>query len=1220
MAGTANIANTKVVPIGSRGSPYYDDYNEDKNFYRVLYRPGYPVQARELTQQQTMAQVQTERFGRSIYTNGSLVQGGHISIDTTAYTLNLQPQYIGADVNVARFLNKTIAYGSTNTLVQAYVIGVSANASGTPPALIVKYLTGNQFNNGDTIIVPNTAFAANLALTSATTPATVASINDGIFFVDGFFVRAAGQSVVASKYTTAANCKIGLEISDAIVSESEDTSLLDPAQESSNYQAPGASRYKIDLTLATRSLTSTDDSAFIELTRIENGTVKKKVVYPVYSDLEDTLARRTFDESGSYTVRPFRISLSDNSSNANTYIATLDPGKAYIQGYEFETVAPTQIVIPRARDFATATNYGLYTSYGNYVTVTNGRGWVNHTEPAIVDLHCIPHQQVSNVASPATTPPGAHYRSSKIGTARVRMKTYETAANTANQDTRVYRMYLFDTQYSNLTGNISSTTSGNTFIIFDPSGSNVFSSQTSAYVGATFRLTSNAGAGQQGIISTYTISATGVKTIQTNTSFAVAPTNATRFSIDFDSKDLRSIVWPETGTGTGNTGQSNTWLRYNVTDSSRVGNSTYFQESTDPALVFPFPQAFIRSGSILAPTPPKYFYKKVFTGVSFTTGTTPTPIQVDGINESFVTSSGSVSGTSTEVLQNIVVYVTAPGSSGRSNNDIVQLGSINTTGGGGTTHSITMTTDGSAPSSPDTFTATVVVTVQIVAGVETQPKSKIRITGNTTVFNPTNSDANGSGFLLTYQDPISGVTRTSNTTVYLQNGQLVIQNPFRNPGARMSLHISDPIRITKIYDLGEGAAFPTVGSSLTSLSDVTSRFNFNNGQTDTHYGHGFISLKPSFAAPAGNLVVCLDWYNHTLGGTGSGLGYFSVDSYPFNANTGYAEIPDYTQSDGLSFNLRDCIDFRPRWQNATNNAPGTFNYQGLRIPIPNQNFSTTQYQYFLPRRDKLVLTKEREFRLIQGISSTNPREPGNITDSMILYKLYSPPYTLFTSNVEVTYQENKRYTMRDIGALEQRIASLEYYTTLSLLEKDASDTTITDSLGLARAKYGIIVDSFTGHSIGDVTSSDYDVAMDKVSGGLHPRNFATSAKLYYAANSGVKFASQAAVLNYTEESFISQPAATKTVNVQPYMFAIFAGTINMFPDSDVWVDTVTPPVVVINPGGQNDNLVTVPPSQNGVVTVTNVPVTPDPLGGTQNWWQINQFGDRWNGILNWQEF
>ena len=53
--------------------PYYDDYDEDKKFLRVLFKPGFAVQARELTQAQTILQKQVERFGSSAYKNGSAV-------------------------------------------------------------------------------------------------------------------------------------------------------------------------------------------------------------------------------------------------------------------------------------------------------------------------------------------------------------------------------------------------------------------------------------------------------------------------------------------------------------------------------------------------------------------------------------------------------------------------------------------------------------------------------------------------------------------------------------------------------------------------------------------------------------------------------------------------------------------------------------------------------------------------------------------------------------------------------------------------------------------------------------------------------------------------------------------------------------------------------------------------------------------------------------------
>lgn len=1184
---TANIAETNVVPVGTIGSPYYDDYNEDNYYHRILFRPGYAVQARELTQMQTIAQNQVERFGRSIYENGSIVSGGQISLDY-ATTINLQPQFSGTDINVSSFIGKTIAYGTTNTSVQAIVLGGSSNTSSEPPSLTVKYLTGNEFAAADTIMVPNTNTFASIAASNPFSTGTVSFINDGVFFFNGYFVKAPGQTLVVDKYSKFANARIGMQLSDAIITETSDTSLLDPALESSNYQAPGAGRYQILLTLAKRSLTSTDDSKFSELLRIENGDVKKKVIYPEYSVLEDTFARRTFDESGSYTVRPFRLSVGESvTGNALSYTATLDPGKAYVFGYEYETISQTPIEIPRARTTANVVNFNLNTTFGNFLFVKDARGFIDHSTAQIVDLHCVPHQQVSNVASPATTPVGGHYRSTKIGTSRVRILTYDSAANTANQASYVYKMYLFDTQFSNLSSNISSFVSANQIVLFDPSGSNVFSSTSNAYLGATIRLSSGPGAPQQSTIANYSVNTTtGVKTVFTTTPFSTAittPNNQTQISIEFDPKDIESIVVPTSG----NTGANSIWTKYNVADSNKVAGLTYFQEATDPSLVFPLPQQFIKEGSLKeAGSFPFYFYRKVFPNpITFTAGAS-VGLSLPITGEEFATSPGTITGRSTTALNNFLVVVNNPTGSARSNGEIVVLDSIDV----GSTTSATLSTGNTSES----FTATVVALVK-VEDSEASNKAKVRYLANTTHF--VGGASNGS-FIRTYTEPTTGFTSSSNTTVYLNSGQILIQTPFKTPGLQQSLYISDVNAVRKIYDLGAGVSTPTAGALITGFTDVTSRFDFDTGQRDTHYGHASISLKPSTTPPSGNLIVCADWFDHTI--TTPSLGYFSVDSY-ISANVAYADIPAYRQSDGTVLNLRDCIDFRPRIQNAQNTYPN-YAYQGLKLSIPTDNFYIQKYAYYLGRRDKLVLTKDRKFKLVQGVPSVNPQEPGNITDSMVLYKLYSPPYTLYPANVSISYVENKRYTMRDIGALETRISNLEYYTTLSLLEKSATDITITDDLGLARAKYGVIVDSFTGHSIGDVSSPDYDCSMDIVIGGMTARNLAKPSKLYYAANSGASIASQMALMSYTEEDFVTQSFATKTVNLQPYMFATYAGTISMWPDSDIWIDTVTLPEVVINPSGQNDNLVTVPPSQNDPVT------GPDPFGGRTNWWEIGWFG------------
>ena len=61
-------------------APYFDDYDPSDDFYRVLFKPGYPVQARELTTLQSILQNQIEKFGQHFFKEGAKVIPGNLSL------------------------------------------------------------------------------------------------------------------------------------------------------------------------------------------------------------------------------------------------------------------------------------------------------------------------------------------------------------------------------------------------------------------------------------------------------------------------------------------------------------------------------------------------------------------------------------------------------------------------------------------------------------------------------------------------------------------------------------------------------------------------------------------------------------------------------------------------------------------------------------------------------------------------------------------------------------------------------------------------------------------------------------------------------------------------------------------------------------------------------------------------------------------------------------
>ena len=104
------------------------------------------------------------------------------------------------------------------------------------------------------------------------------------------------------------------------------------------------------------------------------------------------------------------------------------------------------------------------------------------------------------------------------------------------------------------------------------------------------------------------------------------------------------------------------------------------------------------------------------------------------------------------------------------------------------------------------------------------------------------------------------------------------------------------------------------------------------------------------------------------------------------------------------------------------------------------------------RIDKIVLDKEGNLSLVQGTSAVTPKEPTVIEDSMTIARITLPAYLFDVDDAEISLVDNRRYTMRDIGGLEDRIENLETFTSLSALELSTQSLQVQDAQGLDRFK------------------------------------------------------------------------------------------------------------------------------------------------------------------------
>ena len=449
-------------------SPYFDDFTESKKFHRVLFRPAFAVQARELTQSQTQIQNQIEKVSDHLFEKGAMVIPGEIGYDLNYYAVKLTS--IASANTLAQFTTDTVLTGGSSG-VKARIIGTDALSGSDPDTLYVKYNdsgtnnTNTQFTHGETITGTNSDSVSLSAVVATCHTGSAAQVEEGTYYINGYHVQVSKQTIVLDKYTNNPSYRVGLLVTESFVTPNDDSTLNDNATGSSNVNAPGAHRFKIDLTLTKKTISSTEDANFIELLRLSEGILQNKVRTTEYAVLEDTFARRTFDESGDYTVRPFDIDIREHLiSGANRGVYTggngglatklavgLSPGKAYVKGFEVEKLATQYVDVDKARDFDTEQNFNTRFDIGNFVNVTNTYGTpdVGFVSGEIEAFKRVNLYHTATAAR-GTENTGTGSSLNTIGRAKSKGYEYNSGTATANifassgKTTGVYKHFLFD--------------------------------------------------------------------------------------------------------------------------------------------------------------------------------------------------------------------------------------------------------------------------------------------------------------------------------------------------------------------------------------------------------------------------------------------------------------------------------------------------------------------------------------------------------------------------------------------------------------------------------------------------------------------------------------------------------------------------------------------------------------------------------------------------------
>ena len=1161
---------------------YLDDYSEDKKFYRMLFRPSVAVQARELTQLQTILQNQIQRFGDHIVRDGSVIDGVAVNYNTKFPYVILRDTF---NANTAMSVttidpsylvtNGTDSAKSVRAVVRVAKAGFLSTYSTTQGELgsnrfYLNYIrTGKdgsnndvtEFSSGDTLYIYNsdqsrldTLSSTNLfdtinMITDGTTYNGLSSvskgygygvtISDGQIYQKGFFLKVDSQTLIVKDYDRdPTGYAVGFDTSESIVTENQDPSLYDNAAGFSNYNAPGAHRLKLTPVLVSKLKTSiTENSQFFSIIEFDNGSPSQQKTDPVYTKLGEEFARRTYEESGDYIIKPFNVETLTNADDATTFDYQVSPGIAYVKGSRVEFIGARKVNAPRAITTDSANNQTVTLSYGNYVYCSELAGTPNISALTRVGIYDAPLRAISTFNGNLTAP-----SSSLIGYANIKSINW----NSGNKGTGSCIYYVYLTNIVMNSGK-SFSRDAKSFYVSDTTygkfKADIILENQLAVLKDTTKSSLFYNAGYK-FLKRFKDSA-GVN----RTSFEYRQITSGSLS-----NSAASATFTLSGTPAPGGTETNYYSGTPISDALETEYDIIFA-----ANVYTIPLGASSNGHLT-----------VTSGSRNITGDANTRFLTEFSNGSIIRvgAAGAAYYTVNNVISDTSLYVVETPNAGYAANVYARH----------------------FPTGSYLDISNGVGTVSI---------------GSDTQFTVTTSYA----FATSTTTPVYCLAPVKRSSAYpktktINRNKMVKIDCSNNTGGSTGpwdLGIVDVAYMNNVY-VGYNAVSNNTAGYANTNPDRLNWFFLDKGQRDDEYSTAKLYINPSYKAQINSTAKFLVYLDHYTQSSSAGAGFFTVDSYPI-ANTAnatyitYGDIPQYG-----SIDLRDIVDFRPYRLNTANNVANTnpantyvtinpaaanASYDipatGIYLPEPDSNF-TTAMEYYLSRFDLVTLNPKGDLIIKSGVPSINPSAPYNENDSITLAVAFVPAFPSLTTREgelngrkditnKVEIRSARRYTMRDIGALEQRIKNLEYYTVLSTLEKTATDMSVTDSNGLDRFKNGIFVDPFNSSAIGNVADIEHKIAID-VQNSLarpkfttHPIDIAFNNDASNTASSGTvpKFTKKGSLLSlpYTASVAISQLYATKGRNCTDALYK-FNGKLKLYPTTDYFKDEKTAPNVNIN--------------------------------------------------------
>ena len=1252
-------------------NPYYDDFDANKNFYKVLFKPGFPVQARELTTLQSILQNQVEKFGSYVFKEGTVVIPGNIAYDGQFYAVKLNSSAFGVDVSIYidKFVGKKIAGQTSGTTASIQYVAFPDGGDVEDITIYVKYIDSNdnfvfdQFEDGEllyasenvtygnTTISAGTPFASLINL-NATSIGSAASIGDGVYFIRGYFAQVSKQTLILDYYTNAPSYRVGLTIEELLLNAKDEDSLYDNAKGFTNYAAPGADRLQINLTLTKKLLTDTNDKDFVELLRVDKGRIKKIENKTQLNRLGDYIAERIYEESGHYSLDNFKVtlhnSLNDKLGNDGLFFENqstdqlntpsddlmcvkISPGEAYVAGYNVEKVSSTIIDVEKPRDITSVSVANIPFEMGNLLRVNNVFGAPKQKES--IDLY-----------------DQFYGGGSKIGDARV--YTFNLTGSAYEGANTNWDLYLYDVQtYTSLTLNTPVGPLGlitSSFIKGKSSGASGYAVSAGSGSVVSVRQTSGSfSVGEQLLINGVEVSATvaAITAYGTRDIKSVEQTGVSGFPTFNADSLLDSFSLPNGVIGGTISGGNTLVSPGKVFTGVKVGDIIRYQTGSGDETFNRVTAVNTTSLTLAASTTVSGGHAGAVTNGTYSLIQLGIPIlrnqdkaylyaEIPDSNIESVNLSGSaikiseqITGETTDgsgVLTFNLSSISGITSAFFDPYDEERY-SVHYTGGGigaVTSDAFSITNNTVTINGLTASQSNIVVNTSLTKnGIQSKIKNYTRSTILDVILSK--DEQSGVGDNNSVND---GLTYNTNYGLRVQDEEICLNYPDvvkvlavyesldENAPTLDQIQFFDSSVVTNAI-IGENIVSPSSntvariiakpsslvlsivylnqdrfidGETVTleesnstapiqsvtrgSYRNLTPSFTLDKGQKDQYYDYSRIIRSSNTPVPSRRLKIVFDHY--TIPDSDDGDVY-TVLSY---AQERYLEDIPLIGSRGVR--ASDTLDFRPRVSQftVTNKSPFDFDSRSFgslpKLILKPKESSLIGYTYYLPRIDKIYLDTFGNFIVQKGISGVNPKVPTNSNPDglMDIGTITLPPYLYNPDDAEISVVDNRRYTMRDIGKLEDRIENLERVTSLSLLEVNTQTLQVQDAAGNNRFKTGFFVDDFKNAALinPDISSIEVDPAAQELTtiisnntlkSQIAPAIDISEETLDLSTNfdlldSNVQKTGSAITLAYESVGWIEQPLATKVENVNPFNVVAYNGFVTLSPESDTWVRTI----------------------------------------------------------------